>query len=101
MGSVWARAAALIGDSGFMDRVRELLRAAPAVHADETPARTVGGTRYVHLACTTYLTHMHAGDRSAEAIDAGQVLPGYSHVIVAARPRRARERPAQNLAHPA
>jgi transposase len=77
-----ARAAALIGDSGFMDRVRELLRAAPAVHADETPARAAGGTRYVHLACTTYLTHMHTGDRSAEAIDAGQVLPGYSGIIV-------------------
>ena len=25
---------------------------------------------------------MHAGDRSAEAIDAGQVIPGYSGVIV-------------------
>jgi transposase len=82
MAGIRARAAALIGDSGFMDRVRELLRAAPAVHADETPARAAGGTRYVHLACTTYLTHMHAGDRSAEAIDAGQVLPGYSGVIV-------------------
>jgi transposase len=69
MAGIRARAAALIGDSGFMDRVRELLRAAPAVHADETPARAAGGTRYVHLACTTYLTHMHAGDRSAEAID--------------------------------
>ena len=65
-----------------MDRVRELLRAAPAIHADETPARAAGGTRYVHLACTTYLTHMHTGDRSAEAIDAGQVLPGYSGAIV-------------------
>ncbi len=82
MAGIRARAAALIGDSGFIDRVRELLRAAPAVHADETPARAAGGTRYVHLACTTYLTHMHAGDRSAEAIDAGQVLPGYSGVIV-------------------
>ena len=82
MAGIRARAAALIGDSGFMDRVRELLRAVPAVHADETPARAAGGTRYVRLACTTYLTHMHAGDRSAEAIDAGQVLPGYSGVIV-------------------
>jgi transposase len=32
MAGIRARAAALIGDSGFMDRVRELLRAAPAVH---------------------------------------------------------------------
>jgi transposase len=41
-----------------------------------------GGTRYVHLACTRYLTCMHTGDRSAEAIDAGAVLPGYQGVIV-------------------
>jgi transposase len=52
------------------------------VHADETPARAAGGTRYVHLACTAYLTCMHTGDRSADAIDAGGVLPGYSGVIV-------------------
>jgi transposase len=41
------------------------------VHADETPARAAGGMRYVHLACTAYLTLMHTGDRSADAIDAG------------------------------
>jgi transposase len=62
--------------------VRELLKTAAAVHADETPARAAGGTRYVHLACTRYLTCMHAGDRSAKAIDAGGVLPGYAGVIV-------------------
>ena len=52
------------------------------MHADETPARAAGGTRYVHLACTRYLTCMHTGDRSADAIDAGRVLPGYEGVIV-------------------
>ena len=36
----------------------------------------------MHLACTRYLTCMHTGDRSAEAIDAGAVLPGYTGVIV-------------------
>lgn len=82
MAGIRGRAAALVEASGFMDRVRELLKAAPAVHADETPARAAGGTRYVHLACTRYLTCMHTGDRSAEAIDAGQVLPGYQGVIV-------------------
>jgi hypothetical protein len=51
--------------SGFTDRVRELLKAAAAVHADETPARAAGGTRYVHLACTRYLTCMHTGDCSS------------------------------------
>ncbi len=82
MAGIRGKAAVLVEGSGFMDRVRELLKTAPAVHADETPARTAGGTRYVHLACTRYLTHMHTGDRSAEANDAGQVLPGYQGVIV-------------------
>jgi transposase len=36
----------------------------------------------VHLACTAYLTHLHTGDRSAYAIDAGGVLPGYTGIIV-------------------
>ena len=82
MAGIRGRAAGLVEAGGFMDRVRELLKTAPAVHADETPARAAGGTRYVDLACTRYLTCMHTGDRSAEAIDAGGVLPGYAGVIV-------------------
>ena len=82
MAGIRGRAAALVEVSGFMQRVRELLKAAPAVHADETPARAASGTRYVHLACTAYLTHLHTGDRSAGAIDAGGVLPGYTGIIV-------------------
>jgi transposase len=79
---VRAKAAALVESSGFPDLVRELLRQAEAVHADETPARAAGGLRYVHLACTTWLTHMHTGDRSAAAVDAGGVLPGYQGILV-------------------
>ena len=82
MAGIRGKAAALVEASGFMGRARELLKTAPAVHADETPARAAAGTRYVHLACTRYLTHMHTGDRSADAIDDGQVLPGYDGVIV-------------------
>ena len=82
MAGIRGKAADLVEASGFLDRVRELLKAAPAVHADETPARAAGGTRYVHLACTAYLTLMHTGDRSSDAIDAGGVLPGYCGVIV-------------------
>ena len=82
MAGVRGKAAALVEVSGFMERIRALLKTAPAVHADETPARAAGRTRYVHLACTRYLTCMHTGDRSAEAIDAGGVLPGYEGVIV-------------------
>ena len=52
----------------------------------------------MHLACTNYLTHTHTGDRSAEAIDAGQVLPGYSGVIV--RDRYAGYRHLTDALHP-
>jgi len=79
---VRAKAAALVESSGFMDLVKELLRQAEAVHADETPARAAGGMRYVHLACTPFLTHLHTGDRSADAVDAGGVLPGYTGILV-------------------
>ena len=44
MAGIRGKAATLIEDSGFMDRVRELLKTAPALHADETPARAAGGT---------------------------------------------------------
>jgi transposase len=65
-----------------MDLVACLLRQAEAVHADETPAHAAGGLRYVHLACTAFLTHMHTGDRSADAVDAGGVLRGYAGIVV-------------------
>jgi transposase len=82
MAGVRGKAAALVEASGFIGRVRELLRTAAAVHADETPARAAGGLAYVHLACTRFLTLMHTGNRSAPAIDAGGVLPGYGGIIV-------------------
>ena len=68
--------------SPFMDRVRELLPAAGVLYADETPARAAGKLHYVHVACTEFLTAMHTGDRTKEAIDAGGVLPGYAGTIV-------------------
>lgn len=79
---VRAKAAALVESSGFLDLVKDLLGQAEAVHADETPVRAAGGLRYVHLACTRYLTHMHTGDRSAPAVDSGGVLPGYQGILV-------------------
>ncbi len=77
---VRARAATRLGP--FMDRVRELLRQAGVLYADETPARASGKLAYVHVACTEFLTAMHTGGRSAEDIDAGGVLPGYARTIV-------------------
>jgi transposase len=82
MASVRGKAAALVASSGFMEHVAALLKTAAAVHVDETPARAAGGTRYVHLACTRYLSHLHTGTRSADDIDAGGVLPGYTGIIV-------------------
>src|SRR6266498_1584578 len=66
----------------FMGRVRELLPAAGVLYADETPARAAGKLHYVHVACTEFLTAMHTGNRTSEAIDAGGVLPGYAGTIV-------------------
>jgi transposase len=66
----------------FMDRVRELLRSAGVLYADETPARTAGKLHYVHIACTEFLTALHTGGRSKDDIDAGGVLPGYTGTIV-------------------
>jgi transposase len=74
------KAAARLGP--FMDAVRELLRSAGVLYADETPARTAGKLAYVHVACTEFLTAMHTGGRSADDIDAGGVLPGYAGTIV-------------------
>jgi transposase len=66
----------------FLDRVRLLLRAAPVLGADETPAWVDGGWKYVHVACTEKLTLFHAGRRTKDDIDAGGVLAGFQGVLV-------------------
>jgi transposase len=66
----------------FLDRVRVLLRAAPVLGADETPAWVDGGWKYVHVACTEKLTLFHAGRRTRDDIDAGGVLAGFTGVLV-------------------
>ena len=78
------RAAQLITAGGFLAAVRKLLATAPVVHTDETFARADRATTYVHVACTEHLTLMHTGSRSAQAIDAGAVLPalGAAQVLV-------------------
>ena len=77
---VRGKAAARLGP--FMDRVRDLLGAVPVLYADETPARTAGKLHYVHVACTEFLTAMHTGDRTKEAIDSGGILAGFTGTIV-------------------
>ena len=45
MAGVRGKAAALVEACGFMEHIRALLKTAPAVHADETPARAVRDVR--------------------------------------------------------
>jgi transposase len=66
----------------FTAHMRELLTAAPVLHADETTGRAAGALSYVHVACTRYLTLMHVGGRSSDDIDAGGVLPSFDGVLV-------------------
>ncbi len=75
------RAARLL-EAAFLPHVKELVAAAPVAHADETTARADGKLRYLHVACTDYLTVMHAGDRCADTIDAGGVWPAFTGVLV-------------------
>jgi transposase len=63
------------GLSGFADRVRAALAAAPVVHFDESGARVCGRNRWVHVACTSWLTAYHLDDKRGQpAIDAMGVL---------------------------
>ena len=80
--TVWVTAAAG-GLCDFDDRLRELLRAAPVAHFDETGARIAGRLGWVHSASTDKLTRYTAHERrGSEAIDAADVLPGFEGVAV-------------------
>ncbi len=81
LASVRARAARRL-EAAFLPRVRELLTQVGVLHVDETPGRAAGSLRYVHVACTEFLTAMHTGGRSAADIDAGGVLLGHTGTIV-------------------
>jgi transposase len=81
LASIRGRAARRL-EKKFLGHMRTLLAGAPLLHADETPGRAAGSLAYVHVACTEYLTLMHVGDRSAQAIDAGGVLGQFTGVLV-------------------
>jgi len=66
----------------FLPRVRELIASAAVAHADETTARAAGALRYLHVACTQHLTAMHVGDRTRDTIDAGEIWPVFTGVLV-------------------
>ena len=53
----------------FLDHMKKLLASGSVLHADETTGRAAAALSYVHVACTSYLTLMHVGDRCAATID--------------------------------
>ncbi len=65
----------------FMDRVGSCCPP-PGCCTPTRPRPGCRETAHVHVACTEFLTAMHTGDRTKEAIDAGGVLPGYAGTIV-------------------
>jgi transposase len=68
-----ARAAATM--TGFVDRVADVIAAAPVVHFDETAIRVTGRNRWVHVACTPSCTMYHLDERRGQtAIDAAGIL---------------------------
>jgi transposase len=82
----WLAGLAAEGAGGlaeFAETVRELLRAAPVAHFDETGARVAGRLHWVHSASTGQLSWfaVHA-KRGANAMDAAGVLPGFRGVAV-------------------
>lgn len=81
LASIRGRAARRL-EKKFLSHMKKLLASAPVLHADETTGRAAGALAYVHVACTEYLTLLHVGDRSAATIDAGEVLPEFTGVLV-------------------
>lgn len=78
-----SRAARDITDSGFLDRVRDLVVASPVAHFDETGFRVAGRLHWVHSASTGKysLITVHA-KRGTAAMDAAGVLPAFTGIAV-------------------
>jgi transposase len=73
-----AQAARLL-EERFLPHVRALIATASVAHADETTARANGALHYLHVACTRFLTVMHAGTAAktpSTLVASGQCSPG-------------------------
>jgi transposase len=80
--SAWGSKAAA-GLGGFMQRVRDLLRAADVVGFDETSLRVDGANWWVHTATTPELTLLSVHERrGCEGSDAAGVLPQFTGIAV-------------------
>jgi transposase len=73
VGQVARRAAAAV--TGFVDRLADVIAAAPVVGFDETAIRVTGRNWWVHVACTPVWTMYHLDQRRGQtAIDTAGVL---------------------------
>ncbi|MFD0501897.1 IS66 family transposase [Streptomyces chiangmaiensis] len=78
--SLLPEAAGLVEDS--LNLIRALLMMGHVLHADETTTRIGSTRRWLHVACTDFLTLLHLAPRSRAGADAGGVLPHYRGVLV-------------------
>jgi transposase len=78
--SLLAEAADLVEDS--LNLIRALLVMGHVLHADETTTRIGAVRRWLHVACTDFLTLLHIAPRSRDGADQGEVLPHYRGVLV-------------------
>jgi transposase len=78
--SLLPEAADLVADS--LHLIRALLTMGHILHADETTTRIGNVRRWLHVACTDFLTLLHLAPRSRKGADAGGVLPHYRGVLV-------------------
>lgn len=78
--SLLGEAAGLVADS--VNLIRALLVMGHVLHADETTTRIGPARRWLHVACTEFLTLLHLAPRSRAGADAGGVLPHYRGVLV-------------------
>lgn len=78
--SLLPEAADLVEDS--LNLIRALLMMGHVLHADETTTRIGSTRRWLHVACTDFLTLLHLAPRSRKGADMGGVLPHYRGVLV-------------------
>ncbi|MFG2887014.1 IS66 family transposase [Streptomyces sp. NPDC048297] len=78
--SLLPEAESLVADS--VNLIRALLVMGHILHADETTTRIGATRRWLHVACTEFLTLLHLAPRSRAGADMGGVLPHYRGVLV-------------------
>jgi transposase len=78
--SLLPQAAGLVENS--LNVIRALLVLGHVLHADETTTRIGSVRRWLHVACTDFLTLLHLAPRSRAGADLGGVLPHYRGVLV-------------------